>query len=559
MRAGDRAAVARLVQAAAEALAADDEARAEELAAEAVARADRAGDAASAVTARVQLCLATLRLGNPGAAARHAAAALAAARVSGDPRASAHARVASARVLRQVGDYESALAELDAVPDGGQPDGGQLDGDQPDDPGFRFAYCNLYGGVVTSAGRPREAIAWYERARREAQQAGLVGESAMAAVNLAALWIEVGAIERAVGDEDAAREAWLRGVAANDALLRELEGMDLPSTRNRGFALVNRAECLELLGRDEEAFEGYRQVQRERPPLPLAVELDLPVRLARVLVRRGDLDGAWAVVEAGAAAAARAGQAEATAQLHLAGSAVAEARGDLSAALTLFKRYHRGRAALAEEQEQQRAQVLAMRLGSERVLAEARAERERAHELAAANRDLADRTERLARDATLDPLTGLSNRRHLDAHLAVAHASARSRQVPLCVAMIDVDHFKRVNDHYSHAIGDEVLRVLAGLLAEHCRPRDLIARFGGEEFVLVVGEVGVKRAFAVCERLRTEIAGHDWAALAPELSVTVSIGVADTAAHRDPDAGLHRVDELLYEAKRAGRNRVVAG
>ena len=84
--------------------------------------------------------------------------------------------------------------------------------------------------------------------------------------------------------------------------------------------------------------------------------------------------------------------------------------------------------------------------------------------------------------------------------------------------MVDVDHFKRVNDHYSHVVGDSVLRTLAGLLTAQCRPRDLAARFAGEEFVIVIGEVGPRRAAAVCERLREVVQAHDWTSIAQGLA-----------------------------------------
>jgi diguanylate cyclase (GGDEF)-like protein len=178
--------------------------------------------------------------------------------------------------------------------------------------------------------------------------------------------------------------------------------------------------------------------------------------------------------------------------------------------------------------------------------------------LALANQTLTDRTSRLEREVMLDPLTGVPNRRTLDAQLASAHRDAVARGDPLFVAMLDVDRFKQVNDTYSHAVGDVVLRRLATLVQEHARAVDLLARYGGEEFVVVLAVSALAAAVAACERIRARIQSEDFSPIAPGLTVTASLGVADIAAFPGPEAGLRRVDELLYAAKAAGRNRVMS-
>jgi diguanylate cyclase (GGDEF)-like protein len=124
------------------------------------------------------------------------------------------------------------------------------------------------------------------------------------------------------------------------------------------------------------------------------------------------------------------------------------------------------------------------------------------------------------------------------------------------VALLDVDHFKQINDRHSHAVGDLVLMQLAALIARQCREGDLPARYGGEEFLVRFHRIGLDGAAAACERLRAAVAAHDWASLAPGLAVTVSIGVVDLGRHGSVAAALAAADELMYRAKRGGRNRV---
>jgi diguanylate cyclase len=199
---------------------------------------------------------------------------------------------------------------------------------------------------------------------------------------------------------------------------------------------------------------------------------------------------------------------------------------------------------------------MAVRLETERSRAEAVHERQRASSLEAANTALSERAVALSEEASQDVLTGLANRRRLDSVLAQRHADAMARNVPLCVALLDVDHFKRVNDGHSHAVGDLVLKQLGAILRAHCRDDDLAARYGGEEFVLMFAGVGPVRAAAVCERVRLAIEDFDWPSLAPGLAVTASFGVCDIAGHAGPAEGLARADALMYRAKSAGRNRV---
>jgi two-component system, cell cycle response regulator len=156
--------------------------------------------------------------------------------------------------------------------------------------------------------------------------------------------------------------------------------------------------------------------------------------------------------------------------------------------------------------------------------------------------------------ALIDPLSGLYNQRYLMRHLrGLLHSSKHG---DLAVLMIDVDHFKTVNDDYGHAIGDKALRGVADLLRANTRVLDSVARYGGEEFVVVMPGASLEEAVQAAERLRTTIAEtvFSWDA-GIRSRLTVSIGVACSPTD-SPESLLHAADLALYDAKRAGRNRV---
>ncbi|HEY3778126.1 MAG TPA: PleD family two-component system response regulator [Rhizomicrobium sp.] len=163
--------------------------------------------------------------------------------------------------------------------------------------------------------------------------------------------------------------------------------------------------------------------------------------------------------------------------------------------------------------------------------------------------------------AVTDPLTGLHNRRYMVRHLETLMASAAHSGKPLSFLIIDVDHFKSVNDSHGHAAGDEVLRAFAGRIESNTRAMDMACRYGGEEFVVVMPETDAAVALSVAERLRQSVEASPFRISRPpgELHLTVSIGIAGFEMPEDTaEALLHRADQALYRAKNEGRNRVVA-
>ena len=156
-----------------------------------------------------------------------------------------------------------------------------------------------------------------------------------------------------------------------------------------------------------------------------------------------------------------------------------------------------------------------------------------------------------------DPLTGLHNRRHFDVTLGTLFEQSRRHGHALSLVVADIDWFKRINDHHSHAMGDAVLRQVAELMRTHLRASDLLARWGGEEFVIALPETPLPAAAALCEKLRTLIEQFPWSQLAADLRVTVSLGLSAEPALGSAAAMLAQADARLYQAKQSGRNRVV--
>jgi diguanylate cyclase (GGDEF)-like protein len=228
--------------------------------------------------------------------------------------------------------------------------------------------------------------------------------------------------------------------------------------------------------------------------------------------------------------------------------------GDYEQAFASHRDFHDAYVRLASEAAQRRARIYALEREAEAWRAAASEAEMRAANLAATNEMLSREAERLTRTSLEDPLTGLPNRRRLD----VAFLDLLTSKAPFVLAMIDVDHFKLVNDRFSHPVGDAVLRSIADLLAGGARHDDLVVRYGGEEFALLMRDTDLATAARACERLRACVQAYEWNALRPGLSVTISIGLAASTEEPAHDAVVSLADLRLYRAKQTGRNRVIA-
>jgi diguanylate cyclase (GGDEF)-like protein len=212
-----------------------------------------------------------------------------------------------------------------------------------------------------------------------------------------------------------------------------------------------------------------------------------------------------------------------------------EAMGQLAEALTCLRKSSTIDQQLKNEETERRARALSTR-----------------RRLDAASQE-AERYRRLAME---DSLTGLANRRQLDERLAALMREAQTRGSVLTVALADVDHFKGINDRFSHAVGDEVLRCVGEILRAQCRLGDLAGRFGGEEFMLVFRNLEMRAAAESCERVRRAVETYDWPSIHPHLRVTLSMGLATSSSVDHPQGLLDAADHWLYEAKHHGRNQI---
>jgi diguanylate cyclase (GGDEF)-like protein len=211
--------------------------------------------------------------------------------------------------------------------------------------------------------------------------------------------------------------------------------------------------------------------------------------------------------------------------------------GNFECAYREMVEFHEAWTARRSEQSEALASVTQARFAID----EARRDRERFREL-----------------AERDALTGLWNRRRSDDHLAALLTVPPADRTPLSVAILDLDHFKRINDTFSHEAGDSVLRRIGDMLRLIVDPIGHAARHGGEEFVLFLDTDPV-RALETCERLRAAVECHDWSEIAPGLHVTTSIGVTPLRPDDEARSVLARADAHLYAAKKAGRNQVRVG
>ncbi|ACF14509.1 diguanylate cyclase and serine/threonine protein kinase with TPR repeats [Chloroherpeton thalassium ATCC 35110] len=169
---------------------------------------------------------------------------------------------------------------------------------------------------------------------------------------------------------------------------------------------------------------------------------------------------------------------------------------------------------------------------------------------------LREQAEALDRQAREDALTKLANRRHFDQRFAEEFERAERYGHHLTMVISDIDFFKKINDKYSHQIGDEVLKQMAKIFTSSCRSVDLVARYGGEEFVFLFPETPLEKGAMACEKIRKNVESFDWSSIAKGLKVTISLGLCENKMVEKREEMVTKADEKLYEAKNNGRNQV---
>ncbi|GGE08214.1 hypothetical protein GCM10011390_29130 [Aureimonas endophytica] len=396
---------------------------------------------------------------------------------------------------------------------------------------------NVLGVVFWYSSQLERALELCEQAVAQARDLGDPIVLGWWLINLAGVHADRAIRARREGD------AALQGQATELALTLNDEAIALAETAGDAWGLrlglCNAAEYLCTAERTEEALRylgRHEQAGGELGPRSLGHFL---YTKAQVLIQMCRFEEALHVCEAALVVAERT---ENVTSAHFALrylSEIHELNGRHDLALAYFKRFHEAFGLFTSEKAQRRARIAEIHYETNRY------------------RELADKAEAqvaaLARTLLLDPLTGIANRRAFDELMTACAARERG----FAIAMVDLDHFKQINDRFSHLVGDEVLRRVADILSASCGPGDHAARLGGEEFALVIDSEDPAGTRRLCETVRQRIEGADWAAIHPDLRVTMSIGLADCPPREDVQAGIARADARLYAAKAAGRNRVV--
>jgi diguanylate cyclase (GGDEF)-like protein len=462
-------------------------------------------------------------------------AAISLAQMTADLATEARARAGLARILISVGEAEEAVREARTALEVGEASG---------DLTSCMIAMTAFANVCIWMGQLDVALPYCERASEIARMLGDDVAAGMLMDTTACVYGGQADQAREKGDLSSATE--LYGRAA------ELSGEAMLVARRNGHrrfeanALANFAEQLAALGREEEGLRLLASWQIDRAlDTAYTITHHLDTR-GRILLGLGRYDEAAVCFTEALAQAEGKGTAMGYHE-HLA--KVFERNGDPTRALEHYKAFHALYVQVASEAAQRGARVTAVRWETAQAQARAEQERARAEALTSTNVELSRQTEDLLQQSREDPLTGLANRRAME-RLLEAGLGDRA------IAMLDVDHFKRVNDEFSHPVGDAVLRRLGQILRASCRAGDTAIRYGGEEFALLLHRIDEESAEAAAERVRAAVAGHDWDTVAPGLAITVSVGVASAADAATPVEVLAIADQRLYRAKRSGRNRV---
>ena len=498
----------------------------------------------------------------------------------GDPSLAARGLALQGAISLHRGDLPGALGLIVEAEGHAQASG---------DPVAACEVAALRAQIGFFTGSYSEALAEAERALRLADEAGAESLRIYARRATCLVFGNIGVedwparLQEMLEMSIASRDAWEEAISRNDLACLAQAGGDLTGAVaeiDRAFATVarapgpaafaravlhsTRADIHLLAGRPTDALADAQEsiellvATGEANPYVLGVTVRAEVQARMAL---GQLDGAR---EAGQGA------------LEWLGDRVPQTRSlilttlatELRAAGATEAAYD-ALAQAAELERQAFRELSQLQLSLERATLQIAAARRESGALAAKNRELARAHSELERraaqleslqgqlreQAERDWLTGLYNRRFLAAELERLGSDPAS--LPLSLAVLDLDHFKSINDRFGHAAGDEVLRRVAELLGEGLRHSDIAVRSGGEEFLVLMPRTGAPAARRACERLAGALRGENWDRVADGLGLTVSVGLATTTQPgSDLDGLAARADERLYAAKRAGRDRV---
>jgi diguanylate cyclase (GGDEF)-like protein len=399
------------------------------------------------------------------------------------------------------------------------------------------------GLSYASMGMPLQAL----EALRKAVDITLLGtnplQRARARVNV--LYVAVEGYDLLLS-VDPARAASVLDEALRDCELLENDAQLANNPHARASYCHGAGMVMFRAGRLDLARALLSEVSVDDERTPAMVKRDVLIDLGRVAQAQGDTAAALACAQRAGMLGALGNKGLRHARDLLQASVLADLQGDLRGALALYKHYH----ARVVRNEQA---AFDARLADLSATVAAQSMRLEITELQARNAGLSETFKSLNDLALTDGLTGVSNRRGLEQKFDALRATGQH----VVLVMLDLDHFKQINDRFSHGVGDKVLRQAAALMGAALRERDQLARYGGEEFTALLAGTDLPEAFAAAERMRKSVLAFDWASVAPGLQLTISAGMVAVAQGESFQSAAARADALLYQAKSMGRNRVV--
>lgn len=447
-------------------------------------------------------------------------------------------------------------------------------------------WADLYlalGRAQVNLANLAEALLWLQQAQQAAQQHGQTTLEADAANVLGIAYYRLEQYEQAGAAYQQAQalyEAEGNRHSLCKVLINQAEACSKQAQHGEALALAEQAHALalELHARFWEAYTLHTlgQIYANQgndaaaivplqASLQVAREVNSPyinlvstIALGQVYSHQAQPTAAISAFKEGLALAEIMNHTLYRYRCHAALAEIYELQAEWKQALSHYKQFHRLKEQVFNEQNMARIQNLEVRQQIAQIRQEAALYQQRnvALEAEIVRRTALERE--LQQQATTDPLTGIANRRHFIAQAKAAIALAQRHERPLSLAMIDIDHFKQINDLCGHAIGDQALLALTQTFQTQIRANDILARFGGDEFVLLLAETGEEQAVSLLERVRQHLREQPISAEGVTLTITFSVGVTAIRQIGDTlDYLLARADAGLYEAKRAGRDCVV--
>ncbi|MBY3237395.1 GGDEF domain-containing protein [Rhizobium laguerreae] len=409
---------------------------------------------------------------------------------------------------------------------------------------------NVIGIIFWYNKQPDRAILMSERSVELARSIGNKIYECWWLINLGGAHSEGGYIAEALGQPGEGRQMLVRALELTE------QALDIATETGDSWAaricLGNKAEFHSHLGEHDKALQCMVRYRLFQESSYVRDRQQYLYTLGQIYNNSGKFEEALSPLLEATELIDAGGSFDSCIQIYLYLSQAYEGLGQFDPALAAHKKYHQAYLRNSAERTQQRARLAEIYYETRRFKEVAETESRRAETLEASYQKLQEQTDILASAVYLDVLTGLYNRKYLDSRFQ----ELTSEKSAYSIAMLDVDHFKSINDNFSHMIGDRVLSTIGAILRSQLRITDQAVRFGGEEFVVLFA--GAPRGAAdVCEKLRSAIEQWDWSEICNGLHVTISIGVAGTLSAKSPNEILAIADQNLYAAKKSGRNRVV--